>query len=144
MADDIREHIRNRAAWLRLFYIVLFAVILYVASAVLAVAVIIQFGFVLLTGRSNGNLARFGRTLARFIADVVLYMTFNTDDRPFPFSEWPTAEASRGGRASRSRRGGSRAGGTRSQARSGTSGGGRSGGGKSTTGGADNGGETDR
>ncbi|HYW03526.1 MAG TPA: DUF4389 domain-containing protein [Gammaproteobacteria bacterium] len=140
MAEEIREHVRDRGTWLRLFYIVLFAVILNIASAVLAAAVIIQFGFVLLTGQPNGNLAHLGRTLARFVADVVLYMTFNTDDRPFPFSEWPGGEvpATRG---TRRRSSGSRSGGTRSRARAGRSGGSRARTGKSATGGADSSGE---
>lgn len=132
MADEIREHIRDRGTWLRLFYIVLFAAILNIALAVLAAAVILQFGFMLLTGRSNDNLAHLGRTLARFLADVVLYLTFNTDDRPFPFSEWPTGEA-RAARSSQRRSGGSRSGGSRSRAR----------GGKSAGTGADGGSETE-
>lgn len=107
MADEIRDNIRNRRVWLRLFYLALFAVILNIASALFGALVVIQFGFVLLGGTANANLKRFGRSLARFIADVVLYMTFNTDDRPFPFSDWPPADppaaAAPRGRTSRSR-----------------------------------------
>ncbi len=80
----------SRAATLeRLLYVVLFFFVYSVAEVVLGAVVVIQFGFVLVTGARNENLLRFGASLSRFIYDVFRYMTFNRDDRPFPFQPWP-------------------------------------------------------
>ena len=50
----------------------------------------LQFLHVLFTGQSNPRLKDFGLSLARYAYQVLEYLTFNTEVRPFPFdTEWP-------------------------------------------------------
>jgi hypothetical protein len=32
--------------------------------------------------------------LARYVYNCLLFITYNSDDKPFPFGEWPAAEGS--------------------------------------------------
>ena len=91
MNEDLKQNLTRSETWLRLLYVILFAVIYTVAEIVLAALVVVQFGFVLVSGQKNSNLLEFGATLSRFMYDVLLYFTFMSDERPFPFSPWPQA-----------------------------------------------------
>jgi hypothetical protein len=45
---------------------------------------------VLFTGKPNARLLDVGLSLAQYVYQVVEYLTFNTEVRPFPFdAEWP-------------------------------------------------------
>jgi hypothetical protein len=45
---------------------------------------------VLFTGKPNERLKDTGLSLAQYVYQVIEYLTFNTEVRPFPFdAEWP-------------------------------------------------------
>ena len=81
----------RRDTLLRGLYIVLFALIYSIAEVVIATVVVLQFGFVLITREKNDNLLAFGAQVSAFIYQVLRYVTFNSDERPFPFDDWPAA-----------------------------------------------------
>lgn len=86
-----REHIRSRATWLRLVFMLIFVVIYAVAEIVASAVVITQFLWVLLTGERNEKLREFGQSLAGYAYEIVRYLTFNSERRPFPFdADWPS------------------------------------------------------
>lgn len=93
MLEQIRGNIRRGEIWIRGFHMLLFAVIYSVVEVVLAAVVVFQFGFVLLSAQRNPALLKFGESLSRFIYEIVLFLTFNTEHKPFPFGDWPTANA---------------------------------------------------
>ncbi len=88
---DPLKPIKDRGTWMRLLYMLLFAAILYVTLIVTGAVVVIQFLFKLVTGTANGELTRFGGTLADFVRDVVAFLTFASETMPFPFAPWPAA-----------------------------------------------------
>lgn len=89
MNEVLKQNLTRSETWLRVLYVILFALIYTVAEIVLAAVVVVQFGFVLITGQRNPNLLEFGASLSRFMYDVLRYFTFLSDDRPFPFQPWP-------------------------------------------------------
>lgn len=93
-STSITEHLTARPTWIRGLFILLFAIIYRVAGVVLAAVAIVQFGFVLFTGQRNERLLGVGESLGRFYYQVARYVTFNTEERPFPFSDWPGAAPS--------------------------------------------------
>ncbi len=99
--SPIRENLRRRESWLRALYVVLFAVIYSVTEIVIVIVVVVQFGFVLLTGKCNEPLLSFGAGLSRFVYDLLRFVTFNSDTKPFPFSPWPAPNAERATAAGR-------------------------------------------
>lgn len=90
----IEEHIKSRPTWLRLVFMFVFYVLAMVASAVCTVVVVLGFLWVLFTGEKNHQLQQAGQVIAAYIYEIIRYLTFNTDEKPFPFDkELPAAEA---------------------------------------------------
>jgi len=92
MDEQLKSNLTSSKHWLRLVYMLLFAVFLQVALAVMWVLVVIQFLFALITGNDNGNLRNFGHSLSRFIFQAIQFLTYNSEEKPFPFADWPEAE----------------------------------------------------
>ena len=92
MSSELRANMTRRATWQRLLFMILFGVIYTLAELVLVAVVLFQFGFVLITTTRNDRLLDFGARLSFFLYQVLLFITYAKDDKPFPFSNWPTAE----------------------------------------------------
>lgn len=89
MDEDIKTNFKSKNIWVRGLFMLLFAVLYGVAEFVLLVIALFQFGHALFTGRPNDNATSFGYSIGRYIFDITRFVTFNTDERPFPFSPWP-------------------------------------------------------
>lgn len=100
IADDeprtesrMEQNLKAKPTWLRLVFMVIFYLIAGITSMVASAVVILGFFWVLFTGEANGQLKRFGAGLAAYIADIVRYLTYNSETKPFPFEgDWPSAE----------------------------------------------------
>ena len=79
----------SKETWIRLLYVILFALIYSLAELVVAAVVLLQFGFKLVTGQANARLSKFSGTLNQFIYQILQYATFRSDHIPFPFGDWP-------------------------------------------------------
>ncbi len=79
----------KRNIWLRGLFMLLMLLVLHVCGTVLLIVTVIQFVIVLLNGAPNERLVVFGRNLASYFRQIVLFLTFATEEVPFPFSEWP-------------------------------------------------------
>ncbi len=89
--QEIRQSIMARSTWLRGLYMLLFAVAYGVAELLLLVTAVFQFLTLLVTGKTVARLLIFGENLSRYFYQIVRYLTFNIEERPFPFSDWPAA-----------------------------------------------------
>ena len=52
--------------------------------------VILQFGFKFITGDTNAKLLSFNGSLNRYIYEILQFVSFRDDDKPFPFDDWPS------------------------------------------------------
>ncbi len=89
MGGDIRENVSRRSIWLRLVFMIVLGVAYSVAELITFAVVMFQFLASLFAGQPNDRLARFGRNLARYFQQIAVYMTFATEEKPFPFAPWP-------------------------------------------------------
>ncbi len=89
MSGDIKENVTRRSIWLRLVFMIVMGVAYSVAEIVTLVVIVFQFLTSLFTGKPNDRLNRFGRNLARYFQQITVYMTFATEEKPFPFAPWP-------------------------------------------------------
>ena len=92
--NGIVEHLTSRASWLRLLFMVLFFALWSITRLVVLAVVILQIVFLLLSGARNERLAGFGASLAVYSFELVAYLTFASEEQPFPFSDWPDGTAS--------------------------------------------------
>ncbi len=89
MSGDIKENVTRRGIWLRLVFMIVLSVAYGVAEVVTLAVVVFQFLASLFAGKPNDRLTRFGRNLARYFQQIIVYMTFATEEKPFPFTPWP-------------------------------------------------------
>jgi len=94
MSDDIKSNVTSADHWLRLAFMLLFAMIIQVAAAVMWVVVVVQFLFALFTGSDNKNLRNFGRDLSVYIFQIWQFLSYNSNEKPFPFQDWPSGKVS--------------------------------------------------
>jgi hypothetical protein len=74
---------------IRVLYMLLFAVALWILIWVLAATAIAQLLLTLLGGERNVELLKFSKGISSYMSQVVEFLTFLTDRPPFPFAAWP-------------------------------------------------------
>ncbi|MGB5628891.1 MAG: DUF4389 domain-containing protein [Woeseiaceae bacterium] len=96
-ADDkgsgkpVEENIKSRTTWMRFLFMAMCCVLVSLASMVGSVVVVFSFLWVLFTGSVNRELREVGQALATYIYQTIRFLTFNTEDKPFPFGgKWPS------------------------------------------------------
>lgn len=88
--SNLEKNVKMGSTWLRLFFMVIFGLLYGLSRLVTAAVVVVQFFHVLFTGETNGQLKTFGHSLAIYSYEVVEYLTFNSETKPFPLdSAWP-------------------------------------------------------
>jgi hypothetical protein len=88
----VQSESQDDGIWMRLLYMILFVFIYSVAEILLIAVVLMQIGFVVFSGERNQKLLSLGADISVFILEMLRYFTFNSERKPFPFSEWPQAE----------------------------------------------------
>ena len=83
----IEENIKSRSTWMRLLFMVIYYVLATLASAIGSVVVVLGFFWVLFTGEKNRQLQQAGQVVASYIYEIIRFLTFNTDEKPFPFGK---------------------------------------------------------
>lgn len=90
MEEELKLRLGDRDHWLRLVWMLLYALALYcLVAPIVIVVTIAQFLFVLLSGEHNAQLRSFGVSLAEFMHEALRYLVYDTNERPFPFADWP-------------------------------------------------------
>ena len=91
--DNIMCNLKQGSAWVRVILMIAFAVVLYVIiPAIVLVLMLTQTLFVFITGDSNDNLRVLGTALSKYIFEVLQFLSYASDNRPFPFSAFPSVE----------------------------------------------------
>lgn len=86
----INSNLKKIETWKRILLMLIYAVIDSLVKLVLWFVIFLQTCSVLLTGATNPNLLEFGRNLSRYHYHILLFLTFTTEQLPFPFSDWNT------------------------------------------------------
>ena len=89
---EIIKHLKSKSIWMRLLFMLIVTFFYSVSRIVVAAVVIVQFFWKLFTGEVNEKLLGLGKSLATYTNQVILYLTFNSEERPFPFDlDWPNS-----------------------------------------------------
>lgn len=88
--SPLAKNLKSKSIWMRLLFMLVITFLYSVSRIVVGAVVFIQFFWVLITGETNQKLQVFGKSLATYTNQIILYLTFNTEERPFPFDvDWP-------------------------------------------------------
>jgi len=91
----MEDNLKSRATWTRLLFMVICSVLVGLASLVGSFIVIFGFLWLLFTGEVNRELRQVGQSLAAYIYEIIRFLTFNTEDKPFPLgNKWPSGDES--------------------------------------------------
>ena len=87
--NDQTSDTTKESLWIRLVYMILFLMVFSISESIVILTTVVAFAFQLFGKPVPSGVLFIGRTFARFIEQVILFLTFNTEHRPFPFSPWP-------------------------------------------------------
>ncbi len=93
MSDDIVENLSRPEQWLRVLFMAVLVVGLYVVGLMLTLVTVGQVLFSLLTGSDNDNLRALGKSLTLYVKQILDFLTYNSEIKPFPFSPYPDSNA---------------------------------------------------
>lgn len=88
MEEQINFNLTQLSTWRRIFFMLIYAAIGGLVRMLLWAVIILQVASALLTGKPNQNILNFGRSLSTYTYHILLFLTFNTETLPFPFSDW--------------------------------------------------------
>jgi len=88
--DELKKNIKDSSVWKRLLFMILFSILYSAAEVVLAVVVLYQFLSILITADKNEKVLSFGAQISTYAYQIFSYLTFNTENKPFPMSDWPS------------------------------------------------------
>jgi hypothetical protein len=69
-----------------------FLVLTTLARYITILIALIQFGWMLATGGPNPHVRSFGAALADWMADATRFLSAASDEKPFPWKNWPGAK----------------------------------------------------
>lgn len=88
LVEDREHHI------FKLLFIILFWVFFRVATIVMVIISLIQWVSLWFQDEPRESLLKFSSQLTLFQMQITKYLTFQSDDKVFPFADWPDAPAS--------------------------------------------------
>jgi Domain of unknown function (DUF4389) len=88
MDEQLNYNLTQLSTWKRIFFMLVFAAIGSLVRLMIWAVILLQVGSTLLTGKTNPNILNFGRSLSTYTYHILLFLTFNTETLPFPFSDW--------------------------------------------------------
>jgi hypothetical protein len=82
----------ERNIWFRGLLMILMALAYQLASTLLFCVAIIQFVLMLVSDAPNTRLSALGRSLGRYQGQIANFVSFATEELPFPFTDWPSSD----------------------------------------------------
>ncbi|HCE09059.1 MAG TPA: DUF4389 domain-containing protein [Oxalobacteraceae bacterium] len=82
----------KRNLWTRALFMVLMAFVFQLCGTLLFIVAILQLAISLVSDGPNQRLRSFGRSLGHYLQQIALFLTFGSEDIPFPFNDWPSGD----------------------------------------------------
>ena len=87
MSEINKDELLDLKKWQRLFFMVIYGAAINFVVSILIILVAIQFIFYLFTSKTNNQLQSANNWLQGFFNDALNFLSFNTDSKPWPFSD---------------------------------------------------------
>ena len=84
------DRIKDYNNWLRIFFMLSYSIVLlYILVPMIAVVMIAQVVCMFGIGKRNSNLTVFGESLVEYIQQMIDFLLYKSDEKPFPFKPFP-------------------------------------------------------
>lgn len=94
--SDGNQELQRESILLRILWMVIFTIVWQLAEILLGAVVLLQLGYRLFYGAPNAGLLGFGDSLSQYLAQIGRYGSFHTEQKPWPFADWPAPRAPEG------------------------------------------------
>lgn len=91
-SEEVKANVKNVDTWVRGLFILIYVVIAHVVFWIIWLVVIFQFLMKVITGHVNPNVRDFSGSLTRYAFQILSYVTFRSEEQPWPFGPWPQEE----------------------------------------------------
>ena len=99
MPDGTKANLTSKSTWIRLLHMIVLGVAFNIAELIVGAVVIFQFLSKLLTGKANEHMKAFGAEAGIYLSSIVRFLTFETEDKPFPYAPWTAMQTGSGDKA---------------------------------------------
>ena len=89
MNEEIKQRLQTKEVWQRGLFMLFFMFVYGFSNSLVVGITFFQFVTLIVTGKTNEFLLGFSQSLNVYIHQVINFMTFNSEQCPFPFSTWP-------------------------------------------------------
>ncbi|MFB0704773.1 DUF4389 domain-containing protein [Pseudomonas protegens] len=94
--NDTNSEAKYESILLRVLWMLIFVLVWQVAQFLLGALVLVQLIYRLIYGAPNAGLMNFGDSLSQFLAQIGRFGSFHTEQKPWPFTDWPAPLAPEG------------------------------------------------
>ncbi|MFW3895423.1 DUF4389 domain-containing protein [Pseudomonas putida] len=90
------KQMQHESIILRVLWMLLFLLVWQVAQTLLGLLVLVQLIYRLVYGAPNAGLMNFGDSLSQYLAQIGRFGSFHTEQKPWPFADWPAPRPAEG------------------------------------------------
>lgn len=94
--NDPKTTVKYESIVLRALWMLVFVLVWQVAQFLLGALVVVQLIYRLVYGAPNLSLMNFGDSLSQFLAQIGRFGSFHTEQKPWPFADWPAPRSPEG------------------------------------------------
>ena len=92
MDDKLVNNLKSESRWLRLLFMAFYLVAGYFAGLLVFIVALVQTVVGFVSGEPNARLLVFSKSLNLYLFQILEFLTYNAETKPFPFSDWPESE----------------------------------------------------
>ncbi|MEE3636039.1 DUF4389 domain-containing protein [Pseudomonas sp. FFUP_PS_473] len=81
---------------LRILWMLVFLIVWQLAELLLGGLILVQLVYRLIYGAPSASLMSFGDSLSQYLAQIGRFGSFHSDQKPWPFADWPSPRAPEG------------------------------------------------
>ncbi len=94
--NDSKSETQYESILLRVLWMIVYLLVWQVAQFILGAVVLAQLIYRLIYGAPSASLMNFGDSLSQFLAQIGRFGTFHSDQKPWPFADWPAPRTPEG------------------------------------------------
>ncbi|MBX9960695.1 MAG: DUF4389 domain-containing protein [Burkholderiaceae bacterium] len=90
MSTETSTPVEKRSLWVRVLLMLLMGLAFHIAVTILGALALVQLLFAAVSDGPNERLQHFGRGLGQYLRQITDFVSFASEEVPFPFSDWPS------------------------------------------------------
>ena len=90
--EDLKKNVKDKDTWQRFVYLVGFGIAFYFTVMLTFIISAFQFLAKLFSGSAFAVLSEFGENLATYQGQLSRFLTYTSEDKPFPFAPFPSKD----------------------------------------------------